>query len=135
MFENLNFFNGFLITVFVLIGIFLFHFLIVALIDNVFPYTDSKYRFFIETSSGYTESPLFISKPYFDSNGKEVLKYKRVTCVEGQKFSKAESDFFFNFDNDINSPLLNFVEINFDEAYLLFKKHKKETAKVKKTKG
>jgi hypothetical protein len=135
MFENLNFFNVLLITFFVLIGMFLFHRLIVALVDSVFPYTDPKYRFFVEENSRYKESPLYIAKTYFDSKGNEVLKYKRVTCVEGQSFLKAESDFFLNFEEHSRTPLLNFLEINIDEAYLLFKKHKKETANVRKTKG
>jgi len=53
MFENLNFFNISLITVFVLIGIFIFHWLIVFLVDRFFPYTDRKYRFFILLNSIY----------------------------------------------------------------------------------
>lgn len=124
-----------LITVFILIGIFIFHWLIVFLVDRVFPYTDRKYRFFIEQHPRYKESPLYIAKTYSNSKGETILKYKRVTCVEVQSFLKAESDFFFNFDQDIKSNLLDFIEINFDEAYSLFKKHKKETIKVRKLKG
>ena len=84
--ENLNFFNISLITFFILIGIFIFHLLIVFLVDRVFPYTDRKYRFFIEKNPRYKESPLYISKTYSNSKGETILKYKRVTCVEVQSF-------------------------------------------------
>lgn len=90
------------------------------------PYMGSN--FFVDAAAG-ADSPLYISKVVvIDGLGKPVYKFKRVSCVPGQSYTKSVSDWFYNtFEHE---PLINFVKVNEDQATSIYKKHRKYTNQV-----
>ena len=103
-------------------------FISIVIIYKNNPYIGSK--FYLNKDKG-DKSPLYISMvSVVDGNGKPIPKFKRVSCVPFEKYTKSISDWFYNTDQ-----LIDFISITEEEATEIYKKHKKYTNEIKSTYG
>lgn len=88
------------------------------------------YQYFIDADKG-ENSELFISESTMvDGKGNPIPKFKRVSCIVGQKYTKRVSDWFYNIYQS-NEPLMNLVQIDQNKATAIYKRHRRYTLQVK----
>ncbi len=89
------------------------------------PYLGSK--FYINNDEG-ANSALYISTvTMVDGFGNPIPKFKRISCVPGNKYISLTGEWFYNIfeHNGKKTSLMNLVQITEDKATEIYKKHNK----------